>query len=568
MANFQPDTNDPNWSVNPQASLSMTGGPLIQPLAGGNPLLQALASQVPQNQPLAPNAPPALVQAVRAAQQAPAQSPLMRQSGMLPAMRPVPGIGGLTGPYDERIAQRSAQEDAALASYNKALEMEAQGYEGMAKSQGAYKDLLHDTMARLGALQYGPSKGEMAARVGAGMAGPFGLARDLGGGAAAAAQGAQQQREAAIQRELQQAQLGTNAVQAEQMAHQYEVQGGAARAQGMLARANAAEHAQDVLSNQRVMAAQRQQQYDPASIAAKAAAQTAGQMAGAFGGMPGGGNTTAAAQSAAQSATPEDAIAARNPLAGEIAKYLVQMPNPPVAGRNPAAYEMALRGYNNLLRDVTAINPDFQQGNKTRADSLRKQFDGTTANSPGSQLRFLGNVAGHLQTYDHIMQQAQAAGLKEGMPAYNALLQAWATQIGHPEITNADAVREFLGPEFAKVIVPTGATQVERQQKEASIKASLGPDQWNGVRNTLTEVLGTQASGLEHTYRDTLNSIGLPQHIIDREWAARTARPELRTILDAHDARDAPTKNDIAWVKAHPEDMENFQKKFPGYNLQ
>lgn len=492
----------------------------------------SLAPQQPQASPFQTAPPmqinpvnPALHPSVQPQPPRPPSSPLAQVS-QNPAQPPTPDI-------DQRIAARQAQEQALTPLIDQLARQQEEGYHGMQRSESALKDLLTSTRDRLGSLQFGPSQQEMGLRASAAMAGPFGLGGELGRAGEVTAQGMQQRRQGDLMREELMAKYGIDAQQADIMAQQFGVQGANARIQPLLQRANMAENAMDRLAQQRGMQEIARNKIDPSLVAELAAARIRGEL-GAIGNGQGNG------QGGGQS----------DPVSMAYATYQTKMPNPNY--RSPASVAM----YNAQLQRVLAINPNFQQGNFDLANNSRKNFDIKN----GDNIRFLGNVAGHMEQYDQLMQQARAQGLRSDSPALNTLIQAWATQIGRPEIVDLKGVQSFLGPEFAKVIVPSGATGVERKEREENIRSQLGPDQWDSLHGNLKAVLGTQLDGLKHQYDSNLWF--MPHQLRDQEWGAKMDRPELQGILEAHQSRTQPTAEDIAFVHANPQTAGAFKQRF------
>lgn len=435
-----------------------------------------------------------------------------------------------------RLQQGSDLANAGFAQQGKAFQQQGEDY-------SALKDLLLRTQQSLGSLQYGPSKQEQALRTLGAIAGEKPSLQGMAGvgaaGAGAAAQGMQETREGEIAKQQLMAKYGIDAEQAGMMAHQLQAQMAGNMIQRGQNQQNNASTALNSAYMRALTGAKDQSQMDPRLVGdlaeIKARMSMLGQMQGAgMGGGQGG-------PQGGQGDTPD-------PITMAYATYKMQFPNQPQA--RGAAGMLGLQQWQNQLNKILAVNPDFQQGNKTIADKVRTQFDTKNADS----IRFLGNVAGHINQYDNLMQQLQQSGLQEGMPAWNAIIQKWSAAMGHPEVTNLQGVQSFLGPEFAKVLVPSGATGEERKKREDMITASMSPDQWGQMKGTLQGTLGTQLSGFENELRSSLYF--MPKHLVDMEWGAKLGRPELAQISKIHDQETAPK------IMPTAERLDAYAKKY------
>lgn len=473
-------------------------------------------------------------------------SPLQRAA--MAAGRPPIGLpqqqppGGL----DARIQQREQQLDALSPQIDALLEQQAKGYEGAQQNESALKDLLLQTQQRLGNLQYAPSPQEQLGRAAAaatsGATYKGGLGSEMGRAAGAMADTSAEARQGAIAREQLMAKYGIDAQQADLMAKQFGIQAAQARLTPYMHRADTINSQLDRMTQTQGAQLLSAKKYDPevqGQLAFyKAMEALRGQLAGIGGGGGGEFNPT----------QPDPQTQA----------YITYQEEFPKAAARMSPVQKAQWDQQNTknLAAAKAMGIDFQQGNFAIANSNRKAFDQKYAD----QIRFNGNVAGHMETYDRLMQALQKAGFQENTPAYNAAIQWFGKQTGHPEITNLEGVQQFLGPEFAKVIVPSGATGKEREEREASVAAKLAPAQWAGLHSTLQEVLGTQMTGLESQYKSGLWF--MPQKLLDQEWGAKMARPELQHLMQAHSGRPTPTANDIAYVQAHPEKAPAYKARF------
>lgn len=457
------------------------------------------------------------------------------------------GINKQIGFQEGRLQQGSDLANAGFSQQGAAFQQQGQDY-------SALKDLLLKTQQSLGNQQFGPSKQEQALRTLGAIAGEKpGLQGMAGVGAAAAgtaAQGMQETREGEIAKQQLMAKYGIDAQQAGMMAHQLQGQMASNLIQRGQNQANNASTALNSAYMRALTAGKDQSQMDPRLVAelaeAKAEAAIRGQLAGIGQGQ---GGAPAGAQPGAPGADqPPD------PITEAYATYKMQFPNQPQA--RGAAGLLGLQQWQNQLNKILAVNPDFQQGNKTIADKVRTQFDTKNADN----MRFLGNVAGHIDQYDKLMQQLQQSGLQEGTPAWNSLIQHFSTAMGHPEVTNLKGVQSFLGPEFAKVLVPSGATGAERTEREEMIRGSMSPDQWAGLKGTLQGTLGTQLSGFENELRSSLYF--MPKKLVDQEWNAKMGRPELTQIMQMH--------NQMGGTKPMPtaEKLQAYANKYTGGDLE
>ena len=209
-------------------------------------------------------------------------------------------------------------------------------------------------------------------------------------------------------------------------------------------------------------------------------------------------------------------------------RYRSGSPEPAEPSRaNPFSWGMWNQQHQQVLAAAKTLGIDYDQANYPRHQADLKAAD----QKYGDQIRFVGNVMEHLDT----LRDANDAMGKGDTRAGNALALQFASQIGHPELNNYNAVTKFVGPELAKTIVPTGASMTERREREDSIAASLAPGQFSGVYNEYQNVLGTQLSGLRGQFKGMFHY--MPGNFAQQEFDAHLTSDRQRVLLMMHDAK-------------------------------
>lgn len=430
------------------------------------------------------------------------------QAPAAPAARPP--VMPTTGAPEllNRLSAREKEIEALTPQLDQRWGAVQQGYTGLQEGQSALKALLQNTSKRLEGAFAPASTTERLS----GILGAVATARPGGGFGNAAGMGAlageQQMKEGRalnIEKEQLMAKYGIDAVQADQMARQYGIQGQMAGLQGLQSRLQNAESGADRMSSAYATSQMNSNKYDPALQA---------QLAYGKENMKNQADMAMLGAASQQGGAPD-------PLSKAYASYQVAFPSPP--SRATPIQKMM---YDMSLNKVLAVNPQFQQGNIKIANDVRTKFD--VGSAQGDKVRFINNVMGHMKTYDEINQAMD----KGDVPGANMIALKFGQAFGHPELTNAEAVQGFLGDELVNSIVPRGGTGAEREQSEARIRASLAPQQWNGVKDTYNSLLATQLGDLERQFRSSLHF--MPKQMIDEEWSAKVT-PQAQQMLDAHD---------------------------------
>lgn len=408
----------------------------------------------------------------------------------------------------DRLATREKESDDLSGQISQRYGDLQKQYQGAQESSSALKDLLSATAQRIQGQQMGPTKTDLIARMSQAMSKPTGLgglSAALGNAAGAGADVHDQQRAAELQRTELMTKYGIDANQADLMSRQYGIQGSQAGLTGMQTRLNQANSGADRLAtaygSQQNAAAANAAKFDPNLAYLMAMQKTRGDLNGA--GVGGGG-----------------AGGAPDPLTKAYANYQVAFPSPP----NKAS-PVQLAQYNAQLTNIMALNPNFQQGNKAIADKVRTNFD--INGQQGQKVEFLNNVFGHMGQYDELMKALQANGGQSNSPAINSMANAIAKQLGHPEITNVEAIQPLLADEIVKAMVPNAGTGVEREHQVAAITANMAPGQWEGKKLQYTQAIGTQMADLERQFKGSLHF--MPKDFLDEEWNAKLS-PEAQQV--------------------------------------
>ena len=150
-------------------------------------------------------------------------------------------------------------------------------------------------------------------------------------------------------------------------------------------------------------------------------------------------------------------------------------------GKSPRASAI-----NNALR---AFDPGYDY-NSFRA---AYQFG---AGPLGTQIRAFNTAIYHLNSLEAIAKKLNSSDI----PAANAVVNFIKTQLGHPEVTNLETARQFVGGEVIKAVVGTRSGEQERQEARKMFSPNMSLDQILGAADTDRDFMGGQLRGLKQQY--------------------------------------------------------------------
>jgi hypothetical protein len=130
-----------------------------------------------------------------------------------------------------------------------------------------------------------------------------------------------------------------------------------------------------------------------------------------------------------------------------------------------------------------------------RAKAYRDFGTGTQ----GNQVRAFSTAVSHLGT----LSEAKAALDSGDLPKANAMIQSISSELGHPEVKTYDAIKQLVGDEVFKGIVPGQGSVYEREEVGKSFEAADSPEAYKGVVKGLSGLMGGQLTELERQYKRT-----------------------------------------------------------------
>jgi hypothetical protein len=149
-----------------------------------------------------------------------------------------------------------------------------------------------------------------------------------------------------------------------------------------------------------------------------------------------------------------------------------------------------------ILSGLHAKNPEFSATAFPTAQAAEKAF---TSGPPSVKIRSLNAAVAHLGTLEQL-----GDALNNGdMQRFNQIANFLSKETGHPAPTNFEAARDLVGQEIVSAIVPTGASQAERQTAQQQFMSRASPQQIHGTADTYRTLLGGQFDALKQQYQAT-----------------------------------------------------------------
>lgn len=150
------------------------------------------------------------------------------------------------------------------------------------------------------------------------------------------------------------------------------------------------------------------------------------------------------------------------------------------------------------FKQALQFDPAFDQKNYNMIASAINRF-GT--GKQGDTVRSLNVAIDHMET---ARQYAEA--LKNGdVPSLNRLGNEIATQTGKAPPTTFDAVKDIVANEVVKGVIGNAGAVTDRDEAARKLKASSSPEQFAGVLEGWTKLLGGQVNGFERQYEGSTN---------------------------------------------------------------
>lgn len=194
------------------------------------------------------------------------------------------------------------------------------------------------------------------------------------------------------------------------------------------------------------------------------------------------------------------------------------------SGQLPAPTGMALLNPKNqrILGRVMEINPDYDS---TTVDAKRKAARDFTSGPLGNALRSVATANAHL---DQLGELADA--LQNGnMQVVNRVSNWYKQQTGEAAPTNFDGVRNIVGQEVVKAIVPAGGSLAERDEAAKAFSRANSPAQLKELIQHFRMVMGAQQKNLLEQRR----AAGLPDSTLPKYTPDA---PGASSVMDAADA--------------------------------
>jgi hypothetical protein len=259
--------------------------------------------------------------------------------------------------------------------------------------------------------------------------------------------------------------------------------------------------------------------------------------------------------------TPPDASAAANvltPDAKELAYQYFKQNNALPAGfsRNPTMVANML----NFISQRAAQEGETEtsmlantQANKA-SQAVVKDFS-SAGGKAGASLNAINTSVLHM---DSLLPLVDQLGNTES-PAFNSVANAFKKQTGSPAPTNYDAIKEFVGGEVAKAVLPGGGGELERRALTNVLDQANSPEQLKGAIKNIqvalagkTEALRTQWDAATHGNQGDFNKFLGPttKRVLGvQDQPAAAGVPKAGDTIKGYTFKGGDPSNKANWVK-------------------
>jgi hypothetical protein len=152
-----------------------------------------------------------------------------------------------------------------------------------------------------------------------------------------------------------------------------------------------------------------------------------------------------------------------------------------------------------LLQEVKGINPQFNSGDFSIEQAVKKQFTSGDAAK---------NLTAFNTAIEHANQLGQAAdALNNGnMPTLNKIGNALGYQFGSDKMTNFNVIKNALAGEISKVFKGGQATDAEIKAVEEPFSSANSPAQLKGAINNAVKLMNSKRDALQQQYQQGVNA--------------------------------------------------------------
>jgi hypothetical protein len=200
-----------------------------------------------------------------------------------------------------------------------------------------------------------------------------------------------------------------------------------------------------------------------------------------------------------------------------------------------ANYEMAPPSsksgpYGVLMREVSRVNPNYDENIFKQAKATRTEFTKLSPQSGGGQLQAVNRAIPHLSQYEEAVR-----ALNNGnMPMVNGILQDFGYNVGDDKVAAARAIQGLVSTEIQKAVAGGLGGVDERKDLKDMLGTTLNNQQLARVIHEYQGLMAAQATGLKQNW----TSSGLSE----KEFESKLV-PKTREVLKRHQREENNTRS-------------------------
>jgi hypothetical protein len=164
-----------------------------------------------------------------------------------------------------------------------------------------------------------------------------------------------------------------------------------------------------------------------------------------------------------------------------------------------------------VLETVASKYPGWSQqvyGDRDKAYQQYANPNGTGA----KQIQSLSVVAQHIDALEHFGEALN----NSRNPMYNQARNWFATQLGHPEVTNFDTAKQVVAQEILKAVGGGGVqARADRAEAEQALNAAKSPAQLKGAINTIKKLIEARLDVVGKAYESSTGRKDFYTNMID-----------------------------------------------------
>ena len=185
--------------------------------------------------------------------------------------------------------------------------------------------------------------------------------------------------------------------------------------------------------------------------------------------------------------------------------------------------------YATIMREVSKLNPEFDQTKFATAQATRKEFTKLTGTSGGAQVQALNRAVPHMEQYE----QAVTALQNGKMPLVNDVLNTYHMNVGDDKVAGAKAIQGLVSAELQKAIAGGLGGVDEREALSKQLATNLNPEQLTAVIKQMKNMMLVSGQGLKQNW----TSNGLPEKEFDSKLVPKTREAFTKHLKEENNTR-------------------------------